>query len=125
MLRKQLFTIGPPGERKLAKQLLLGPETDGTSMKFNQWKQVRPRGAAGRRLALAAVAMVGVSTVFAGGLATATAAKKPVDGEPVVVSRIVLGVGAKENQRVLSWYASTNAGTLVQVVPASQLKKGE
>jgi hypothetical protein len=93
-------------------------------MKFNQWKQRRPRGAAGRRLALAAVAMVGVSTVFAGGLATATAAKKPVDGEPVAVSRVVLGVGAKENQRVLSWYASTNAGTLVQVVPASQLKKG-
>ncbi len=93
-------------------------------MKFNQWKQVRPRGAAGRRLALAAVAMVGVSTVFAGGLATATAAKKPVDGEPVVVSRVVLGVGAKENQRVLSWYASTNAGTLVQVVPANQVKKG-
>ncbi|WP_432939729.1 fibronectin type III domain-containing protein [Kribbella sp. CA-253562] len=93
-------------------------------MKYIQWKQFRARGAAGRRLALAAVAVVGVSTAFGGGLATA-APSKPADGEAVAVSRIVLGVGAKENQRVLSWYSSTNAGQLVQVVPASKLVKGQ
>jgi len=37
---------------------------------------------------------------------------------------VILGVGATESQRVVSWYTSTNDAQVVQVAPSNQIKKG-
>ncbi|TVT06560.1 metallophosphoesterase family protein [Amycolatopsis bartoniae] len=69
----------------------------------------------------AAAAAVGLAVAFTSGPAVAVAATpaaSPVTG-------IVLGVGAKETQRVVSWYASTGAAQVVQVVPTSKLNHGQ
>ncbi|MET0449055.1 MAG: metallophosphoesterase family protein, partial [Aeromicrobium sp.] len=44
--------------------------------------------------------------------------------DPATISSIILGVGAKEDQRVVSWYASTDATQAVQVAPTSQIVAG-
>ncbi|HEY6886175.1 MAG TPA: fibronectin type III domain-containing protein [Solirubrobacter sp.] len=43
---------------------------------------------------------------------------------PATSSAIVLGVGAKPSQRVVSWYTSANTAQSVQVAPTSQLVDG-
>ena len=87
-------------------------------MKLNTSAQapglVRRRVAAG-----ATVALLGVSTVLAGGLmSTASAA------DPAALSGIVLTVGGSESQRVVSWYATTDATQVVQVARTSELVDG-
>lgn len=67
----------------------------------------------------ATAAVIGMTSVFGSGLVTAAHA-----ADPVVTSGIVLGVGAKEDQRVVSWYATDNAPQVVQVVPTSQIIGG-
>ncbi|MGW3624623.1 fibronectin type III domain-containing protein [Streptomyces sp. NPDC000880] len=64
---------------------------------------------------------MGVTAVFGSGLTTAAAAADSL----ATPTGIVLGVGANETQRVVSWYASTNTPQVVQVVPTSQLVKGK
>jgi hypothetical protein len=44
---------------------------------------------------------------------------------PTTSTGIVLGVGANESQRVVSWYTSGGTAQSVQVVPTSQLVKGQ
>ncbi|MCU1677833.1 MAG: metallophosphoesterase family protein [Frankiales bacterium] len=67
----------------------------------------------------AAAAVLGVTTVFGSGVFTAAHA-----ADPATVSSIILGVGAKEDQRIVSWYASTDAAQTVQVAPTSQIIAG-
>jgi len=88
-------------------------------MKLSIWKQapgpVRLHAAVGASLA----ALV-VSTALGSGVTTAVAADAPATS-----SGIVLGVGANESQRVVSWYSSVGTALAVQVVPTSQLVKGQ
>jgi len=67
----------------------------------------------------ATAAVLGVSALLGSGLMTAAHAD-----DPVTVSSIVLGVGAKEDQRVVSWYASAGTAQTVQVAPTAQIVAG-
>ncbi|MGW4642811.1 fibronectin type III domain-containing protein [Sphaerisporangium sp. NPDC004334] len=74
-----------------------------------------------RRLALGATAAVmGVSAVLGGGL---TAAVHATAG--ATTTGIILGVGADESQRVVSWYSSAGTAQVVQVAPTKQVRHGE
>ncbi|MEN3535155.1 metallophosphoesterase family protein [Microbispora sp. ZYX-F-249] len=73
-----------------------------------------------RRVALGATAAaLTAGAVFGGGLATAAHAGS------VTLTGLVLGVGADETQRVVSWYASAGTAQVVQVAPAKNLVRGE
>jgi Purple acid Phosphatase, N-terminal domain/Calcineurin-like phosphoesterase len=64
------------------------------------------------------VAVVGTATAFGGvGAAQATGTATPTG--------IILGVGAKESQRVVSWYAPTGTAQVVQVAPTNRLSHGQ
>ncbi|MEU8639149.1 metallophosphoesterase family protein [Amycolatopsis sp. NPDC048633] len=67
----------------------------------------------------AVVAVAGLAVAYGGGPASAATA-----GQPTTLSGIVLGVGAKESQRVVSWYSSTGAAQVVQVAPTAKLVHG-
>jgi hypothetical protein len=62
------------------------------------------------------MATLAVSGVFGIGAMTGASAQSPV-----TTSAIVLGVGANQAQRVVSWYSSSSGAQSVQVVPTSQL----
>jgi hypothetical protein len=88
-------------------------------MKHHKWTQAH--GAFRRRVAGGAtVAVMGAAALFGSGLTTAAHA-----ADPATVSGIVLGVGATESQRVVSWYASAGTAQMVEVAPTSQLVNGE
>jgi hypothetical protein len=61
---------------------------------------------------LAASAVLGIGSMTAGAQAPATS------------SGVVLTVGAKENQRVVSWYTSADTAQSVQVAPTASLVNG-
>ncbi|MEV6897023.1 metallophosphoesterase family protein [Amycolatopsis sp. NPDC051372] len=77
----------------------------------------------GRNLAFG-IATVGVSLMLAFGNGSATAATW-TPTPPAKANTIVLGVGAKESQRVLSWYTATNADQTVELVPTNWLNHGK
>ncbi|GAA3586342.1 metallophosphoesterase family protein [Kribbella ginsengisoli] len=66
-----------------------------------------------------AVAAIGASVAFGAGLGTAQAADAPAP------TRIILGVGASESQRVVSWYATTDAAQVVQLAETAKIVKGK
>ena len=74
-----------------------------------------------RRMALGvAAAAVGATALLGSGLTTAAGA------DPVAKpTGIVLGVGATESQRVVSWYTSAGTPQVVQVAPTSKLSRGQ
>ncbi|MEO3872759.1 metallophosphoesterase family protein [Nonomuraea sp. B12E4] len=73
-----------------------------------------------RRAAVGATAAVmSISAVLGSGLAAA--AHADTTSTP---TGIVLGVGANESQRVVSWYAPTAAAQVVQVVETKKLDRG-
>src|SRR3954468_12488489 len=74
-----------------------------------------------RRMALGvAAAAVSATALLGSGLTTAAGA------DPVVKpTSIVLGVGATESQRVVSWYSSAGTPQVVQVAPTSKLSRGQ
>lgn len=87
-------------------------------MKFDNWTP--GSGVARRRVAVGATAAVmGATALLGSGL---TAAAHAADG--ATPTGIVLGVGAKETQRVVSWYTSAGTAQVVQVAPTSKIKKG-
>jgi hypothetical protein len=72
------------------------------------------------RVATGATAVVlGVTAALGSGLMTAHA------DTSATPTGLVLGVGASESQRVVSWYTSANTPQLVQVAPTSDLVNGE
>jgi Purple acid Phosphatase, N-terminal domain/Calcineurin-like phosphoesterase len=88
-------------------------------MKFDS--STRAARPAGRRVAVGATATaMGVAAVLGSGLTTAAHA-----ADPVALSGILLGVGATESQRVVSWYSSADAAEVVQIAPTSQLAGGQ
>ncbi|WP_431922490.1 fibronectin type III domain-containing protein [Amycolatopsis tucumanensis] len=68
----------------------------------------------------AAAAVLGVTVVFGSSLVTTAGA-----AETAKPAGIVLGVGATESQRVVSWYTSANTAQVVQVAPASKVRNGQ
>ncbi|MFG1817384.1 fibronectin type III domain-containing protein [Kribbella sp. NPDC049174] len=63
-------------------------------------------------------AVLATATAFGGGVGAAHAA------DQATPTGIILGVGANESQRVVSWYAPTSAAQVVQVAPTSRLVHG-
>ncbi|MFJ3670256.1 fibronectin type III domain-containing protein [Streptomyces sp. NPDC090106] len=68
----------------------------------------------------ATAAFLGLSVALGGGLATPAAA-----ADSATLSGIVLGVGASESQRTVSWYSTTDTAQKVQLAPTSRLDSGE
>lgn len=88
-------------------------------MRSNHFQQVR--GPVRHRVATgASAAFLGLTVAFAGGLASPAAA-----ADSTTLSGIVLGVGANETQRTVSWYSSTDTAQKVQLAPTAQLVTGE
>ncbi|MFC6083455.1 fibronectin type III domain-containing protein [Sphaerisporangium aureirubrum] len=88
-------------------------------MKFDN--RTQSPGLVRRRVAMGATAaVIGMTAVLGGGLTAAVHADNAA-----TVSGIVLGVGATESQRVVSWYASAGTAQVVEVVPTSKLVKGQ
>ncbi|QAY70650.1 purple acid phosphatase family protein [Xylanimonas protaetiae] len=74
-----------------------------------------------RRIATCAAAAVTAAGLVLGGVAGAGAAAADAT---VTTTGVILGVGASESQRVVSWYTSSLAAQVVQVVPTSKLRRG-
>ncbi|MEU9891276.1 metallophosphoesterase family protein [Sphaerisporangium sp. NPDC051011] len=88
-------------------------------MKFDN--RAEGSGLVRRRAAVGATAAVmGLSAVFGSGLMTAAHADNGA-----TLTGIVLGVGATESQRVVSWYASANTAQVVEIAPTNKLVKGQ
>lgn len=76
--------------------------------------------AARRRLAGGlTTAVLGLSVALAGGLPSAAAA-----AEPAAPTGVVLGVGANESQRTVTWYSSADTAQKIQVAPTAELTGG-
>ncbi|MEV4177737.1 metallophosphoesterase family protein [Nonomuraea sp. NPDC049709] len=88
-------------------------------MKFEN--RTQGLGPVRRRVAVGATAAaMGITAMLGSGLATAAHA-----ADTAKLTGIVLGVGAGESQRAVSWYSSTDTPQMVQVVPTAKLKHGE
>lgn len=74
-----------------------------------------------RRVSWIATAAVGASLVLTG-VATVPAAMADT---PATLSGIILGVGADESQRIVTWYSSADTAQTVQVAATSSLVNGE
>ncbi len=73
-----------------------------------------------RRAAWIATAAVGVSLVLSG----ATTAPAALADTTATLSGVILGVGADEAQRIVTWYSSADTAQSVQVAPTSSLVNG-
>ncbi|MEU1596974.1 metallophosphoesterase family protein [Streptomyces sp. NPDC005708] len=68
----------------------------------------------------AAAAFLGLSMALGGTLASPAGA-----ADTATLSGIVLGVGANESQRTVTWYSSADTTQVVQVAPTAQVVNGE
>jgi len=85
------------------------------------FNSVQASGLVRRRMAGgAAAAVLGVTAVLGSGLTTSAHAADAAN-----LTGIVLGVGAAEDQRVVSWYSSATTDQVVEVAPTSQVVAGE
>ena len=81
----------------------------------------RAPGLVRRRVATGATAaLLGLTVSLASGLAATASA-----GEPTTLSGIILGVGANESQRIVTWYSSADTAQKVELAPTAQLASGE
>jgi hypothetical protein len=88
-------------------------------MKFTQ--SARPPLQVRRRVAAGAVATaMGFAALCGAGMMTSAYA-----ADPAALTGIVLGVGATESQRVVSWYSSANTTQVVEVAPTSAIVAGQ
>ncbi|MFF2846806.1 fibronectin type III domain-containing protein [Streptomyces sp. NPDC058001] len=67
----------------------------------------------------AAVAFLGLAVAFGSGLSSPAGA-----AEPTALTGIILGVGANETQRTVTWYSSDDTAQKIQLVPTAQLADG-
>ncbi|MGW3246774.1 fibronectin type III domain-containing protein [Streptomyces sp. NPDC001070] len=78
-------------------------------------------GSARRRVALGAgAAFLGLTVALGNGLVSPAGA-----AEPAALTGIILGVGANEAQRTVTWYSSADTAQEIQVAPTAQLVNGE
>jgi hypothetical protein len=68
----------------------------------------------------ATAAFLGLGLAFGSGLATAASA-----AETTTYTGIILGVGANESQRIVTWYSSDDTAQKVQLAPTAELVNGE
>ncbi|WP_432829764.1 fibronectin type III domain-containing protein [Dactylosporangium sp. CA-092794] len=73
-----------------------------------------------RVAAAATAAFVGLAVALGSGLATPAAAE-----DPATLSGIILGVGANETQRIVTWYSSADTAQKVQLAPTAALVNGD
>ncbi|WP_066952663.1 purple acid phosphatase family protein [Streptomyces lushanensis] len=74
-----------------------------------------------RRVATgAAAAFLSLSVVLGGGMASPAAA-----ADPAALTGIILGVGANESQRTVTWYSSADTAQKLQLAPAAEVVNGE
>ncbi|MFJ2513204.1 fibronectin type III domain-containing protein [Streptomyces griseoviridis] len=73
-----------------------------------------------RAAASATAASLGLLVALGGGLASPAAA-----ADTATLSGIVLGVGANETQRTVSWYSSADTAQKIQLAPTARLTGGE
>lgn len=73
-----------------------------------------------RRLSVRLAAIALGATVTLGCVATAPA----MAADPVNLTGIILGVGAQESQRIVSWYSSADTAQSVQLAPTSAVVDG-
>ncbi|WP_329383060.1 metallophosphoesterase family protein [Streptomyces sp. NBC_01716] len=78
-------------------------------------RPVRRRVATG-----AAAAFLGLAVALGGGMTTPAGA-----AEPATLTGIILGVGANESQRTVTWYSSADTAQKLQVAPTAELADGE
>ncbi|GHS84691.1 hypothetical protein AGMMS50218_00040 [Actinomycetota bacterium] len=79
----------------------------------------QPHGLARRVSVRLAATALGVSVAI-GGLAAVPA----MAADPVNLSGVILGVGADESQRIVTWYSSADSDQVVEVAPATAVVGG-
>ena len=67
---------------------------------------------------------VAVGTSVAMGSVLAAPAMAATPASPATLSGVILGVGANESQRIVTWYSSTDTVQSVQLAPTSSLADG-
>ncbi|WP_127502533.1 fibronectin type III domain-containing protein [Actinoplanes solisilvae] len=78
-------------------------------------------GPAGRRVATGfAATLLGLSVALGSGMASPASA-----ADTATASAVILGVGANETQRIVSWYSSADTAQTVQLAPAASVVNGE
>ncbi|MFC6018087.1 fibronectin type III domain-containing protein [Plantactinospora solaniradicis] len=81
----------------------------------------RASGLVRRRVAVGATAaFLGLAVAVGSGLATAASA-----AEPTTLTGIILGVGADETQRIVTWYSSADTAQKIQLAPTAEVVNGE
>ncbi|WUH91740.1 metallophosphoesterase family protein [Streptomyces sp. NBC_00433] len=74
-----------------------------------------------RRVATGTTAvLLGLTVALGGGLVSPAAA-----AEPTAITGVILGVGANETQRTVSWYSSADTAQQLQVAPTASVVNGE
>ncbi|GIF48255.1 calcineurin-like phosphoesterase family protein [Asanoa ferruginea] len=73
-----------------------------------------------RRMATGAIAAALGLAVAIGGLTTAASA-----ADPTTITSVILGVGANESQRIVTWYSSADTAQEIQVAPTAELVNNE
>ncbi|MGW2055158.1 fibronectin type III domain-containing protein [Streptomyces sp. NPDC001840] len=74
-----------------------------------------------RRVATgAAAAFLSLAVTLGGGMASPASA-----ADPAALTGIILGVGANESQRTVTWYSSADTAQVLQVAPTAELVNGE
>ncbi|MFI5889073.1 fibronectin type III domain-containing protein [Actinoplanes sp. NPDC051513] len=73
-----------------------------------------------RMVATATAAFLGLGVALGSGLASPASA-----ADTATLSGIILGVGANESQRIVTWYSSADNAQQVQVAPTADLANGE
>ncbi len=82
-----------------------------------------PHATARRRLAVGLTAASTVAATVGFGVLAALPAHAD-DAPPTTLTGIILGVGADESQRIVSWYSSADTAQEVQIAPTSSLSNG-
>ncbi|GIF69723.1 hypothetical protein Ais01nite_77580 [Asanoa ishikariensis] len=77
--------------------------------------RISPRVAAG-----ATATCLGLALALGSGLANPASA-----ADATSVSAVILGVGANESQRIVTWYSSTDTAQQIQLAPTAELTNGE
>ncbi|MEV4535470.1 metallophosphoesterase family protein [Asanoa sp. NPDC049518] len=77
--------------------------------------RISPRLAAG-----ATATCLGLAIALSSGLASPASA-----ADASSVTAVILGVGANESQRIVTWYSSTDTAQQIQVAPTAELVDGE
>ena len=83
-----------------------------------------PRGLARRLPACLTALAVGTTLAFGGVMVAAPATATESSPESATLSGIILGVGADESQRIVTWYSSADTAQVVEIAPTAAVVDG-